>query len=94
MRVERRPVDSDTDTINDYEYFVVALTAAFWPHFLLGSRALPGSGFVKDNVMRHMLLFHDNRFATDANFLFFCANTASRLSVNRAVSARVRAASL
>lgn len=50
---------------------------AFWYLFPSG-RGLRSNGTVDDATARHLLLFHDNRFAADSNFIFALADQKKR----------------
>jgi len=72
--------------------FSAALYGAFWPVFLLRrglrlGKALPAPKY------RHLMTYHNNRFAQDMGLLFCLANTRVRYEVNQAVSAKVHSSS-
>ena len=79
----------DEEPVNDYRAFGTSLMGAFWHHFLLGSTYGVASGLLDKRAARHLLLFHDVRFASDPNLVFYAANAQMRIDVNRSVGARV-----
>jgi hypothetical protein len=81
------PVRRDEAPICEYRENHLIIQGAFWWLSLLGK----GLGTVKSIVpikrSRHMLLFYDNRFALDAQFLFTLANQHMRAACARGVTA-------
>ena len=67
----------DADPTDDYDSAADLMYAAYGNHLLLG-RGLCHGRAIPVGTMRHMLLFHDNRFSHDITFMFHCASTIMR----------------
>ena len=67
----------DADPTDDYDSAADLMYAAYGNHLLLG-RGLCRGRAIPVGTMRHMLLFHDNRFSHDITFMFHCASTIMR----------------
>jgi len=78
----------EADPLSDYNGQSAALYDTLWPVFLLRrglrqGKALPAPKY------RHLMTYHDNRFAQDMGLLFCLANTRMWHEVNQAATAKV-----
>ena len=74
---------------NDYGQASASVYGTWTWLFPLG-RGLDDGKSIATSTMRHLMLYHDNRFAHDPSLLFHCANTTMRHLVNSSVGARVK----
>ena len=77
------------DPTDDYIGASGALYGAWWPLFPLRQGLRKGEAVLAPKI-RHLMLYHDNRYAHDIPLMFHLANTTLRHAVNRAVGAKVK----
>ena len=75
--------------LDDYGCAAKALYDAWWPTFLL-RRGLQQDVPLKQDKIRHLFLYFDNRAAHDMPLLFHLASVLLRHAVNSAVGVRVK----
>jgi hypothetical protein len=78
-----------TETLDDYSSQSVCLYGAHHDLFPIGEGLVEGKPLTREKS-RHLMLFHDGRFAQDLSLVFSLADTISRHAVNRSVRVRAR----
>jgi hypothetical protein len=74
--------------INEFTQNDELITAAF-PHLFFKGISPPSKGSVNANYVRHLLSFHDGRFARDVSFVLLLFDQYMRHAVTREVKAKV-----
>ena len=82
------PAVVTTDAEQPVNEFTERIFLLGFPHlFLLGKG---DGGRTSDDLARHVLLWHDGRFANDDRFVFYCYNMKQRWCAARGVSLKVK----
>ena len=69
--------ENDPIPLNEFENMDLILYGCFPTLFLFGE-GLPSSKSVSDTLARQLLLYHDNRFAENIQFIFYLFNAKMR----------------